>query len=286
MKMGIKLSGFLLLVTLMTSACQSTDDKEGGDRLLAKVQNKSLYLSEMDGMFPTGTTSEDSSLIINAYMSRWIKDALLLSEAERNIPSDLNIDKLVRDYRASLIRHNYEQSIVEQRLDSTVSQVELTEFYEKNKEQYQLETPIIRCHFIKVPVPVPEADKLRRLWNSNSMGAFHNLSKYCEEHAVAHLLEDSVWYNVEKIAMELPSGTLTADNVGSKKEFTQRDSKYQYYFRLFELKKRKDIAPLSYIQDQARKVILHNRKIKLLEKAKEELYDRESRRDNIQVFVE
>ncbi|GJM33677.1 MAG: hypothetical protein DHS20C18_26780 [Saprospiraceae bacterium] len=267
-------------------ACQSSNDGDGEDRLLAKVQNKSLYLSEMDGMFPLGTTSEDSSLIINAYLSRWIKDALLLYEAERNIPSDLNIDKLVRDYRASLIRHNYEQIIVEQRLDSTVSQAELTAFYEENKEQYQLETPIIRCYFIKVPLPVPESSKLRRLWNSSSMGAFHSLSKYCDEHAEAQLLEDSVWYNVEKIAMELPKGTLTADNVGSKREFTQRDGKYQYYFRLFELKKRKDIAPLSYIEDQARKVILHNRKIKLLQEAKEELYDRESRRDNIQVFVE
>lgn len=266
-------------------ACQSSvNSSEEGDVLLAQVHNKKLYLSEMDGMFPEGTTASDSSATIKAYVQRWLRDALLQHEAEVNLPPDLNIDKLVRIYRASLITHNYEVALAAELLDSTISQVELTDFYEKNKGQYQLETPIVRCHFIKVKMPVPEADKLRKLWNSDKLEDFEELVKYCNEHVEGHLLEDSIWYDLDDIAVELPQGTLTADNVGSKRDFTQRDADFQYYFRLFESKNRKDIAPLSYIEGQARKVILHNRKIKLLTDTKEELYEREMRRGNVQIF--
>lgn len=278
------IAGVVLALMLCFAACQVDNSEASGDRLLAQVHNKKLFLSEMDGMFPEGTTSEDSSATIKAYVQRWLRDALLQHEAEVNLPPDLNIDKLVRIYRASLITHNYEVALAEQLLDSTISQAELSDFYERNKGQYQLETPIVRCHFIKVKVPVPEADNLRRLWNSNEAADVEKLIQYCNENAEVHILEDSIWYDLDDIAVELPQGTLTANNVGAKRDFSQRDANFQYYFRLFESKNRKDIAPLSYIEGQARKVILHNRKIKLLDDTKEELYEREMRRGNVKIF--
>ena len=281
------LDGMTWIVLLSLSvACQPVNQEKEGDRLLAKVHSKTLYLSELDGMFPEGTTSEDSAATIDAYVARWLREAVILHEAERNIPSDLNIDKLVRDYRASLIRHNYEKILIDQRLDSTITKSELIEFYEKNKEQYQLETPIIRCYFIKVPVTVSNLNELRRLWNSTAKDDFDDLVSYSNQFAEAHILDDSTWHKVENIAAELPPGTLTADNVGAKKDFSQRDNKFQYYLKVFEIKKQKDIAPLSFIEEQARKFILHRRKIKLLEDIKDDMYELEMQRKNIQVFTD
>lgn len=268
---------------LLVTGC-SSDAQESENRLLARVNNKTLYLADMDGMFPPGTNPEDSALIIDAFSQRWIREAVLLDEAERNIPSDLNIDKLVRDYRASLIKHNYEKILVEELLDSTIAATELQQFYEKNKEQYQLETPIVRCYFIKVPLPVPRQNELRRMWNSKTPAQLKDLVAYCSQYAVAHLLEDSTWHDVEDLAAELPPGTLTVNNIDSKREFTQQDDKFQYFFRLFELKNRKDIAPLSYIEDQARKVILHKRKLELLEDTRETMLEREMRRNNVEIY--
>ena len=275
---------FYTLLVVVLSNCQSPQTKEN-DRQIAKVHNKLLYLSELDGMFPEGTTSEDSVLIINAYAERWVRDALILHEAERNIPSDLNIDKLVRAYRASLIRHNYEKVLVEELLDSSIAQAELIEFYEKNKEQYQLETAIVRCHFIRVPVPVPQKDELRRLWNSRDKSDKTKLVEYCNQYAEAHILEDSSWYKVDDLALQLPNGTLTASNVGSLRDFSQRDEKFQYYLKIFEIKNKKELAPLAFIEDQARKVILRNRKMKLLQDRIEDMYELEMRRNNIKMYT-
>ncbi|MCB0518794.1 MAG: peptidyl-prolyl cis-trans isomerase [Lewinellaceae bacterium] len=254
------------------------------DRLLAQVYNKTLHLSDMEGMIPEGVSSEDSSLIINAFVRNWVREASLLHEAENNIPRGLDIDQLVEDYRASLVKNNYENILVNKLLDSMVTQEQLQEFYEKNKEQYQLETPIIRCRFIKAPKDAPQLGKAQDLWNSNKFEDLLELTSWCKKHATIQNLQDSVWYKVEDIAAYMPRGVLTVDNVGYRKDFIQRDDNFMYFFKVLELVSRKEIAPLSYIEDQARKVILHKRKTQLLEETKDKLYDEALRKNNIKVF--
>lgn len=271
---------------LQLAACSSVSSTENtDDKVLARVYNKELKLSELEGMFPQVASSEDSTLIIQAFVNRWIKDAVLQWESERNLPTDLNIDRLVRDYRASLVRSTYEKVLVEQLLDSTVTKAQLEDYYANNKNQYLLEKPIVRCYFIKVPYPTPEAERLQTLWNNGSVQDTLALSNYCNRFAQISLLNAQSWYSLDEVAEQFPEGTLTADNVRSKQEFTQQDGQYRYYFRLFELKPRLEIAPLSYVERQARRIILHDRSRKVLEDAKEEIFQRELRRGNVETFT-
>jgi hypothetical protein len=235
-------------------------------------------------MIPEGMTTEDSTLIISAYVTNWVRETALLYEAERNIPKELDINKLVQDYRASLIKHNYENILVDKLLDSTITSSQLQEFYQQNKEQYQLETPIIRCRFIKTPRLSPQLREAQDWWNSSKPADLVKLTAWCKAHAAVHHLQDSQWYKVEDIAAYMPRGTITVDNVGSRRDFIQRDEKFVYFFKVLELVSRKEIAPLSYIQDQARKVILHKRKMELLEEMKDKLYDEATRKNSVTIY--
>jgi len=275
---------FIMIPLLSACTLFEKEQQEEERVLLAEAYNQRLYLSELDGMIPDGMESSDSSTIINAYVERWLRKSLLMHEAEKNIPKDLNIDELVRDYRSSLIRYAYEQQLVEQEMDSLISKRELNEFYEKNQDQYQLETPIVRCNFIKVPQTAPQLKKLRTLWQSDSIPDRDTLLAYCNSHAEEFLLSDSIWYKVEDIATRLPKGAITIDNINTRKEIALSESDYLYLFRVFEIINRKEIAPLAYIEDQASKVILHRRKIKLLEEHREELYDMEIQKSSVKVY--
>ncbi len=270
------------MAIILVVGCQAAEQQEG--QPLARVHNRYLYLSEMAGMFPENASEEDSALIIKAFVRRWAKENVLLHEAERNIPSDLNIDRLVRDYRASLIRSNYERRLLEERLDTVVTQAELQQYYEENKDQYQLETSIIRGFFIKISQPTPEPERLRKLWAGGEVPDLEALRAYCDSYALEFSLQPDVWISLREVASEMPKGTLTPENVGYKREFTQQDEAYQYFFKLIELKNRREIAPLSYIKQQARKVILHSRKLKLLEQIREEMYMQELRHKNVEFF--
>ena len=271
-------------LSILLLSC-SGEEQATEDRVLARVHQKELRLSELDGMFPVNATDEDSTLIIQAFINRWSRDAILQWEAERNLPADLNIDRLVRDYRASLVSSHYEQVLVSLRLDSAVSQDQLLEYYETNKGQYQLERPIVRCLLIRVPYPLEDEESLQTLWNNGKITDTMALENYCERFAEVSLLQPDAWYSLDDIAAQLPDGTLTAGNVNAKREFSLQEGGFRYYFRLLEVKPRLEIAPLSYVEDQARKVILHNRKRELLDEAREEIFDRELRRNNIETFT-
>ncbi len=264
-------------------ATQQPDDPS--KRILAQVHNKILYLGDMEGMFPQNCSAQDSNVIVNNFIEKWVRDNVLMHEAERSIPNDLDIDELVRDYRASLIKHNFEKSMVDLMMDSIVSPTELVNFYENNKEQYRLSSTILRCHLIKVPRKVDDLSTLKKLWRNNKEEDYPALLEYCTKNAEVYMLTDSIWYKKEDIAIQLPQGSLSSTSIRTGKELTLKDNTHRYYFRVLEAVKAKEIAPLEYVKEQLTKVILHNRKIELLTKKREELYDRELRRNNVKVFV-
>ena len=271
------------ILLLILASCGSADS-ETKDQLLARVHQKELFLSELAGMFPNDATTEDSTLIIRGFVNRWTKNAALEWEAERNLPPDMNIDRLVRDYRASLVSSHYEELLVEARLDSTVTQRELEAYYADNKQRYLLERPIVRCFFIRLPYPIEGEETLQNYWNNGNITDTAALEAYCARAAEVSLLSAEDWYSLDDIAEQLPAGTLTAANIRAKQEFSLREGSYRYYFRLLEVKPRLEVAPLSYVKDQARSMIIQNRKMGVVQQAREEIYQRELRKKNVELF--
>jgi hypothetical protein len=262
--------------------CGNADSSKADDKLLAKVYNKSLFLSALDGVVPEGVSKEDSALMVAAYVQRWAHEQLLMYEAERNIPKDLDIDELVRSYRASLVRFNFEEQLIAEKLDSTVTEAELLAFYENNKDQFQLESMILKCLLLKIPSNGSDAD-INKLWNSRNPADEAKLKALARQKAAMALLDHEKWYKLEEVAALLPKGTLTSDNMGSRREGTLKDGDYRYYYRVLDTAQGKSTAPFDYVKEQATQIILHKRKQDLLERWKEELYQKELKRENIQI---
>jgi len=278
---------FLMMLFLGIGACKPLDESiDKNDLLLAQAFNKSLYLSELAGMVPENSSTEDSTLIVNAYIEKWVRKNLLMHEAEKNVPHDLNIDELVRDYRASLIRHNYEKLLVELQLDSTITTAELNTYYEQNKDQYLLKNMILRCYLIKVPRDIEDLSTLQQLWKSNKKEDYKTLVDFCRNNATVYMLDDSLWYDLPDVAFHLPKGFLTASSAVSNKGYNTMDNEFRYFLRIFETTPANEYPSLAYIEGQATKVILHKRKIKLLEEKKEEMYERELRRNNVKIYTQ
>ena len=279
--MKIFLYALLLCVAVASVHCGNAESDKTDDVLLAKVYNKSLYLSELDGVVPEDVSQEDSALMVAAYVQRWARDQLLMYEAERNIPKDLNIDELVRNYRASLVRFNFEEQIIAEKLDSVVTDDEMRNFYDNNKEQYQLESMILKCVVLKIPSDDKSEKEFNKLWNSRKPGDMNKLKSLAAQKAVLVLSDEDKWYKLQEVAALLPKGTLTSENMSSRREGTLRDGDFRYYYRVLESAQGKSTAPFDYVKEQASRIILHKRKQDLLENWKKSLYDRELKRENI-----
>lgn len=277
------LTSLLALGIALLSGCKNSGDVKAGDKLLAKVYNKSLYLSALEGMVPDGVSKEDSALMVSAYIQRWARDQLLMYEAERNIPKDLDIDELVRNYRASLVRFNFEEQIIAEKLDSTVTDAELKTYYQNNQDQFQLESTILKCQLLKIPADASSSD-INKIWNSNNPDDDAKLKTLAHQKNAQALLDREKWYKLDDIAALLPSGTLTSENVRSRQEGTLSDGNFRYYYRVLETAQGKTTAPFDYVKEQATRIILHKRKQDLLDKWKEDLYQRELKRENVQIL--
>lgn len=287
--MRTTLWGFLssLCIIAFTSTCgSSSSNSDDQDQLIAKAYNKSLFASELHDLIVPGTSSTDSAQIANAYIEKWIREAVLMHEAEKYVPKDLNIDELVRDYRASLIRHNYEKLLVENNLDSTITQAELQAHYEEHKEEYKLRSPILNCHFIKIPKPVEQQEDIQKWWKSDNEEDFKKLVDFCSRNAALYLLNDSLWYELKEISVHLPKGELTANNYRSKRNITKEDDNFIYFLRILDTTPAGDYPPLEYIEDRAGKVILHKRKNRMLEQKREEMYEVATSKNQVKVMMD
>lgn len=280
-----KVAWMLLCSLVFIAACiEPKEEVAVDDTLLAKVHNQSLYLSDLDGMIPDGETAQDSTLLLNALVEDWVRSTLLLHEAERNIPTDVNIDELVRDYRSTLVRHNFEQQLIESNLDSTITEAEIQAFYDQNKDEYQLTEPIIRCRFLKVPLTAPTVDDISLWWKSEAEIDEIQLVNYCDKYAEIYYLNEEKWFELDKIAKHLPANTLTKNNVNFQKNVQKKDENYFYLLEILEIVSNNEPLPLGYIENRAKKVILHQRKIKLIEDKKAALYKEGTDNNHVQFF--
>lgn len=259
-------------------------EKNDGDVLVASAYNKNLYLSKLEGMFPENATKEDSLLFINSYVERWVRESVLLHAAESHVPKELDIDELVRSYRSSLIKHNYEKMIVESLMDTLVTEQELNEYYEKNSDQFQLQSPVLRCYFIKIDKNHSELEALKQWWPGNNEDNFKKIVEFCNKNANNYLLKKETWYKSEDIINQIPKRFLNTALLNSNTVVNATDENFHYFLKVFEIINAKSDAPLSFVSDQLTKVILHKRKIQLLEQKKEEMYESALHKNNIKIF--
>src|SRR5690606_39072802 len=108
----------------------------------------------------------DSIQQVRSLTEHWVRDRLVLVEAEQKFPKEANMAKLLEDYRQSLIRHFFEQSAIEERLDTLITEQDLLDYYETHKEQHKLEAGIFRGYFFKVQKPSNRNDKVRTWWKT------------------------------------------------------------------------------------------------------------------------
>ena len=266
--------------------CSPPIEGQGEDDLmLAQVYNKALFLSEIEGIVPANSNPQDSALRVNAFVERWVRESLLMHEAEKNIPKDLNIDQLVRDYRASLVRHNYEKLIVELQLDSVVNQGELQAHYNEYKSEHVLQNPIARCFFLKIPLSAPDMELMMSWWNGrDNNDNYKNLLEYASNYASVYMLEDSSWYDVNDILGQFPPKLIKDRIIREKRTVEEKDSTHLYLLDVKDYMSEEKMPPRAYIEDQLIKLILHKRRNRLIEDTKEQIYQRELSRNNVKIY--
>ena len=264
---------------------ESTAEVPEEDPVLARVYDEELTLSQLPIVSAASVASKDSAEMIRKAVDRWIHEQLFLQEAAKNVPEELDIEKLIEEYRSSLIRHYFEEKLIKTKLDTVITEFDLKAHYEENKDLYALEKSILRCLYIKVRKPVPRLKKMEQWLEDREDADYARLRKYCMNNAEFCLMNPEKWYQWDDIKESFPD-KIQRMNLKTGAVTTFADFKYQYYIHILEYVSKKSDAPFSYIEERATKLIIRERKNRLLEELKQQLYEEERDGGNIEIFVQ
>jgi hypothetical protein len=286
---GTHLQVFYISFLVLFASCgrkgPSTGDVFSDNPLLAQYEGRKLYFQDIAGDLPAGMSGKDSAQFYNSYVDRWLKDKVLLADAASRLADKKEIESLVEQYRDELMLMRYEDQLLKEKLDTVVSREELERYYQSNKSNYKLESTIFRFVMVKATKPVADSRKLDQMWSSgNTAGGLQGLRRYCDNNAEVCFLNPGRWYKWEEVSRHIPSRLLSERNIsgGMKRDFA--DFNYSYKIHFLEVVHPYEDPPLSFVADQAKRAILHERKRKLLELHKTERYETELRNKRITIY--
>ena len=121
------------LVFLMAFVSCNNVNNGNGDRVVASIYDKTLHQSDLQSVLYEGISVNDSLVRTKAFINNWIRAQLIIHQAEKNIDkSELDFSRQIEDYRNSLIIYKYESQLIEQNLDTVVSDEEIAKYLEDN----------------------------------------------------------------------------------------------------------------------------------------------------------
>src|SRR5687768_17300664 len=254
--------------------------------LLARVFDYKLYFDDIKDLIQGYSNVQDSIQQVKSLTEHWVRDRLILVEAEKNFPKEANMNKLLEDYRQSLLRHFFEQRTIEERLDTVITEADLQAYYEANKEQHRLESGILRGYYFKISKPLSRTDKILTWWRTFPEHHFEEVLSYASQRAKTNWSDSTQWHEMHMLIQLFPEGTLSPSSIRSNQGIVKEDRDYIHLLYPLEVYYERDIAPLSTVRSQAARYIIHQRELELLERIKKEIYDRDIQNAQVKIFTE
>jgi hypothetical protein len=282
----LKIIGPFIVTALFSCAKPREIDERPEPVLLAQVFDYKLYYDDVKDLLQGYTDPQDSIQQVRSLTDHWVRDRLLLVEAERNFPKEVNMNKLLEDYRQSLLRHFFEQQSIEERLDTVITDQDLQQYYEANKEQHRLESGILKGYYFKIKKPQTRGDKILSWWKTFPEQHYNEVLDYAEKHAKVNWSDTVQWHEMNVLIQLFPEGTLSETSIRSNRSIVRADRDYYYLFYPLEVYYKQDIAPLERIREQAARYIIHQRELELLERIKKEIYDRDIQNERVQIYTQ
>ena len=266
--MNIKQLFFFSAVVLLLSSCFNNND----GRIIASVHEKDLMLEEVLEEMPIQI--EDSSFFVERYMNNWIRKQLMIYHAEINLSSDIqNYEKQIKEYRASLLIYAYQQELINQKFDTSISLKQVTDYYNQYKYEFKLSKNIFKGRFIVVDRSAPKLINLNKWYKSNKESSLEDLNDYCQQFAKEYYLEDDKWQYFSIFNQKLPEYIIEESYfLENTKGVVFEDDNLRYYVFIKDYLINGSISPLEMEQKKIKNVLLNKNKIEYLKQLEDELY--------------
>jgi hypothetical protein len=281
-----KLGVIGILFLLLLAGCDYFQ-KSSKEVVVAECYGKYLYESDLNGIVPEGASIMDSLQRVSTFIDSWVRRQVLLHQAENNLDKNaLDLDKQMEEYRNSLVVYAYESQLINQKLDTVVSDDEIADFYEQNKEDFQLRNTMVRVAYVIMQGDSKQVANLKKLMSDPDTLMLQNIDIQATYYAAKSYLDVDQWMRLDELTSIIPIQIFNAESFLKKNKFVCFDANdYTYMVRFVDYRLEESTSPLEMVSDHIKTVILAQRKQALIEKMQASIYEKAKKEHAFEVYV-
>jgi len=272
-KHGILRIVLMLLVGFTLSCNKSVNQID--DIAIAKVHNKFLYESDLKGLFNSNTSKEDSIIVARNFINGWVKKQLLLEKAELNLNEESkDIDKEIEDYRSSLLIFRYKQELINQKLDTVITEAEIDDYYNEYSGNFILNHNIVKALYLKISKEAPEIEKVKWWYKSSDPENVSRLEDYCYQYATKFVDFENKWIPFNNLLIEIPTNIDDQERyLRYYKHIETEDDLFYYFVKINEYSLKSTVQPLEYAKSKIKSILLNKRKFTFIDELENSIYN-------------
>ncbi len=274
----------ICLLALVATSCFETSNEKG--LLVAKCYDKKLYESDLSGVTTSEMSPADSIERVNNFVNNWITQQILLHQAEHSLDNDqLDFSKELNTYRNSLVVYAFETQIIEQKLDTVVSDNEIEQYYELNKDNFHLRHDMVRVAYAVVNSSSKSIKKIHELLSDRDTLMIQEFNDMAEKEAVLFSSEIDSWVCLEDFLSLIPIEIYNSQSFFKKNKFVSfEDDDKTIMIRFEDYLLQDDVSPLEVEFDNIRSLILLKRKQELIRQMNTDLYNQAIKENAFEVY--
>ena len=280
-------AGLLLLILTLFSAASCRDYMMKSDRIVvAECYDNKLYAEDLEGVVPADASRMDSLARVDAFIDSWIRTQLLIHQAEINLPLEQrDFSKQLQDYRNSLLIYAYETQMIDQYLDTVVSDEEVAAYYEEHKENFQLRSTMVRVAYVIVNEDCKHLRDIQQVMSRRDTLMISQLDALVEQYAVSGYLDVDAWVRLEDLLVSVPIEIYNAESFLKRNRFVSFEKDGLVYLVRFEdYLMEKSVSPIEIESDNIKSVILLKRKKELLSQMNSDLYEKAKKEKVFEIY--
>ncbi|MDL2283034.1 peptidyl-prolyl cis-trans isomerase [Odoribacter sp. OttesenSCG-928-G04] len=276
---------YLVLLSVALFSCDYSKVNDT-DYAVAKVMDTELLFSEVVAFIPSGTNKDDSILMAKNFIRNWVTKQLLLTKAVQNLSGEeVNINRLVEDYRTSLLIHQYKQKLVSQKLITDINDEQIEKYYEENKYNFILSTPIAKAIFFVVPKSAPKLANIRKWFRSKEARDIENLEEYCITNAKKFDNFDNKWIELKFILYLMPDDMTKLEREIMRTKHVEREDDENYYFlKLLDVAPEQTVSPIGYVKDEIVLILKNKKKLDFENELEKQINEEAIQKNYVKIY--
>jgi hypothetical protein len=266
---------FLVCFVLFLGACTEEETTVTDSSHLARVGDVILLQEQLFRDFPIGLSEDDSVNFCIQYIDNWVKEQVVLQTAENELPeTKKDVDYQLQKYRNSLIIYEYEKQYIKERLDTSVTQYELEEFYNANKEEFFLRDFIVKAVYAKYTSNTPDLDKVAKSYKYKLPADEMNFRIHVDKYAVKWSYDTTSWQYFNDVLLDIPLQDFNKSSfIKNKKEVMFEEGEFVFFLNILDYKLKDELSPLEFEKERIKSIIVTLRTNELRKELHEQLYN-------------